>query len=230
MQKHGRDAYLAELKRSQPYLEFLLERAAAAHNLTREDSRREFLQQMLAVAARIPDPATRDQFADRLAHKARVTEEVVRGEIRKAAAARSTTLPARMVPAATHVTDTERGLLWAILHHARGRRRRPFDSLQPADLEGLASEIAASARRCELAAGDPRGVAKCAHGASNRKRGADAGPGRFRTAGASPRPECLRARRCRTCAYRRELSEIERRNRPPGRRAIPGRRDLQNWS
>ena len=43
---------------------------------------------MLAVAARIPDPATRDQFADRLAHRARVTEEVVRAEIRKAAAAR----------------------------------------------------------------------------------------------------------------------------------------------
>ena len=98
MQKHGRDAYLAELKGSQPYLKFLLDRAAAAHNLTREDSRREFLQQMLAVAARIPDPATRDQFADQLAHKARVTEEVVRAEIRKAAAARRTTLPARLVP------------------------------------------------------------------------------------------------------------------------------------
>ena len=70
--------------------------APAAHNLTRDEGRREFLQQMLAVAARIPDPATRDQFADRLAHKARVTEEVVRVEIRKAAAARKTTLPARM--------------------------------------------------------------------------------------------------------------------------------------
>ncbi len=116
MQKHGRDAYLAELKRSQPYLEFLLERAASAHNLTRDDSRREFLQAMLEVAARIPDPATRDQFADRLAHKARVTEEVVRAEIRKAAAARRTTLPARLTQTATHVTDTERGLLWAILH------------------------------------------------------------------------------------------------------------------
>ena len=44
VQKHGRDAYLAELKRSQPYLEFLLDRSAAAHNLTRDDGRREFLQ------------------------------------------------------------------------------------------------------------------------------------------------------------------------------------------
>ena len=45
---------------------------------------------MLTVAARIPDAAARDQFADRLAHKARITEEVVRAEIRKAAVQRQT--------------------------------------------------------------------------------------------------------------------------------------------
>ena len=44
-----------------------------------------FSGKMLAVAARIPDAAARDQFADRIAHKARITEEVVRAEIRKAA-------------------------------------------------------------------------------------------------------------------------------------------------
>ena len=85
MQKHGRDAFVGQLKQSRPYLEYLLDRAAAEHDLTRDDSRREFLRRMLGVAARIPDPAVRDQFADRLAHKARVTEAVVRAEIRKAA-------------------------------------------------------------------------------------------------------------------------------------------------
>ncbi len=153
MQTQGRDAYLAELRRSQPYLEFLLDRAAAAHNLTRDEGRREFLQQMLAVAARIPDPATRDQFADRLAHKARVTEEVVRVEIRKAAAARKTTLPVRTSPAATHLTETERGLLWAILHTPEDVAK-VLQSLQEADLEGLASEQVLR-KACELAWGDP---------------------------------------------------------------------------
>jgi DNA primase len=153
VQKHGRDAYLAELKRSQPYLEFLLDRSAAAHNLTRDDGRRAFLQEMLEVAARIPDPATRDQFADRLAHKARVTEEVVRAEIRKAAAARKTTLPARLTPSATHVTETERGLLWAILHQPESAAEA-LRSLQPADLEGLASEDLLL-KALDLAGGDP---------------------------------------------------------------------------
>ena len=48
---------------------------------------------MLEVAARIPDAAARDQFADRLAHKAQITEEVVRAEIRKAAVQKKTTAP-----------------------------------------------------------------------------------------------------------------------------------------
>lgn len=156
MQKQGRDAYLAELKQSQPYLDFLLDRGAAAHNLTRDEGRREFLQQMLGVAARIPDPAARDQFADRLAHKARVTEEIVRMEIRKAAAARKTTLPARTVPASTHLTETERGLLWAILH-TPDEACRVLGLLQESDLEGLASE-AVLLKACELAWGEPQAL------------------------------------------------------------------------
>ena len=153
MQKHGREAYVAELQRSQPYLEFLLERGAAAHNLTRDDSRREFLTQMLGVAARIPDPATRDQFADRLAHKARVTEEVIRTLIRKAAAERKTSLPERLTSAATHVTDTERGLLWAILHTPEAAVVA-LKSLQVEDLEGLASQGLLQ-KAVELAGGNP---------------------------------------------------------------------------
>lgn len=153
VQRQGREGYLAELKRSQPYLDFLLDRAAASHNLTRDEGRREFLQQMLAVAARIPDPATRDQFADRLAHKGRFTEDIVRTEIRKAAAARKTTLPQRTTPAATHVTETERGLLWAILHDPDGACRA-LRSLQDNDIEGLAAESLLR-KAMELAWGDP---------------------------------------------------------------------------
>ena len=58
-----------------------------------------FLNAMLTVAARIPDAAARDQFADRLAHKARITEEVVRAEIRKAAVQRQTTVEERAIAA-----------------------------------------------------------------------------------------------------------------------------------
>ena len=156
VQKRGREAFVGQLKTSRPYLEFLLDRAAAEHDLTRDEQRREFLRKMLAVAARIPDPAARDQFADRLAHKARVTEEVVRAEIRKAAAARKTELPAERRPDACsgHVRPAESGLLWGLVHHPSGRDALDSTRWKMTDLEGLSSSDLLEMAR-ELDAGDP---------------------------------------------------------------------------
>ena len=126
IRKSGGAAYQDTLRNSRPYLEYLLDRASAAHDLSKDDSRREFLNAMLTVAAKIPDAAARDQFADRLAHKARITEEVVRAEIRKAAVQRQPTVQERTIPAASQVKPAERGLIWAIMrqpeHAAAGAR------------------------------------------------------------------------------------------------------------
>src|SRR5437867_4643665 len=98
IRRNGPDRYRERLRSSRPYLEYLLDRAAEGLDLSHDDNRRQFLGKMLEVAARIPDAAARDQFADRLAHKARVTEDVIRAEIRKAAVNRRTTLTARELP------------------------------------------------------------------------------------------------------------------------------------
>ena len=50
-------------KQSQPYLDYLLDRAAAGHNLNSDEGRVKFLREMLPIAARIPDEAMRDRFA-----------------------------------------------------------------------------------------------------------------------------------------------------------------------
>lgn len=140
MQKHGREAFVAQLKKSRPYLEYLLDRAAAEHDVTRDDGRREFLRRMLGVASRIPDPAVRDQFADRLAHKARVTEAVVRAEIRKAAAERKTELPAERVPTLQgHIRKAEKGLIWTLVHHP-AEAVQALRGLESDDLKGLSTE------------------------------------------------------------------------------------------
>jgi DNA primase len=140
LQTQGRLAYVAELRRSKPYLEFLLDRAASGQDLTRDEARRDFLRKMLTVAARIPDPAARDQFADRLAHKARVTEEVVRQEIRRAAAQKKTEVSVeRARSLSAPLRDVERGLLWAIVH-APGEAIDALRKLEPNDLEGLRSQ------------------------------------------------------------------------------------------
>lgn len=138
IRKTGGRAYTERLKTSRPYLEFLLDRAAERLDLNRPEGRRMFIGQMLSVAATIPDAAARDQFADRLAHKARITEAVVRDEIRKAAAQKKTEAPAVAVPVTARLLDAEQGLLWTLVH-------RPVEGLaalaqlEPGDLDGLLS-------------------------------------------------------------------------------------------
>jgi DNA primase len=136
VREHGRDGYLAQLKQSVPYLEFLVRKAAAGHELTTDEGRRRFLHEMLEVAARIPDAAARDQFADRIAARARITEEVVRAEIRKAAVGRKTTVPERALSAGQPLKPAEKGLIWALLH-ATDEARLALEDLEPEDLEVL---------------------------------------------------------------------------------------------
>jgi DNA primase len=134
----GSRAYMERLTGSQPYLDFLLDRAAAGLDLTRPDARKTFLTKMLTVAATIPDAAARDQFADRLAHKARVTESVIRDEIRKAAVERRREPPAVAVAVNVRLKPAEQGLLWALAHHPV-EGLAAVAQLEEADLEGLLS-------------------------------------------------------------------------------------------
>ena len=137
IRKKGADQYRARLRHSRPYLEYLLDQAAAGVDFAHDEGRRRFLGSMLAVAARIPDAAARDQFADRIAHKARITEEVVRAEIRKAAVHRQTTVTARQMPSLGTLKQAEKALIWALIHDTGGARLA-LAELDEEDLEGLA--------------------------------------------------------------------------------------------
>ena len=95
------------------------------------------LEQIWSGLGRIPDAAMRDRFADRLAFKARVTDDVVRAEIRKAVVQKQGTFTRREVPSFGQVTKAEKGLIWLLVH-------QPEDSLEAlaalddVDFEGLA--------------------------------------------------------------------------------------------
>jgi len=135
--RHGKDAYLELLRSSRPYLEYLLDRAAEAHDLTHDEGRRQFLTAMLPVAARIPTEIGREQFGERLAHKARITQEAIRAEVRKAAVQRRVD-PAlvRELPSIGQVKQAEKGLIWALVHNA-AEGLAALNDLQDNDLEGL---------------------------------------------------------------------------------------------
>ena len=151
IRRQGADRYRERLRSSQPYLEYLLDQAAAGLDLGQADSRRLFLSRMLAVAARIPEAAARDQFGDRIAHKARIAEAVVRDEIRKAAVARRTTVgPARHgeargagegwaeLPSLGTVKEAEKALIWWLINRP-DEAMEALDDIDDADLEDLAA-------------------------------------------------------------------------------------------
>ncbi len=140
IRREGGAAYSERLKSSRPYLEYLLDQAVIGHDLSRDEDRREFLGRMLEVAARIPDATARDQFADRLAHKARITEEVVRAEIRKAAVKGEKTVPALDRPKVglDQVKTAEKGVIWAIMRSPEAGMAAVAE-LEPEDMEGLAT-------------------------------------------------------------------------------------------
>jgi DNA primase len=134
----GATGYGERLKQSKPYLEYLLDRTGARFNLNSDEGRVKFLAAMLPTAARIPDAAMRDRFADRLAFKANVTDEVVRAKIREAAVQKQTTIAAATIPSFGQVTKAEKGLIWWLVHEP-APALTALSGLDPSDFEGLAS-------------------------------------------------------------------------------------------
>jgi len=140
VREQGGDAYRDLIDRAGSWLDYLIEQAAERHPPGRPQERPAFLREMLEVAARIPDAAARDQFADRVAHRSQITEEVVRSEIRRAAVARRTTVPAagRWVASTTELKPAERDLLTALVREP-GHVVPALVELEDEDLTGLRS-------------------------------------------------------------------------------------------
>jgi DNA primase len=149
VRQQGGPAYQAAIDQARPYLDFLMERAAARHDLADTQGRSAFLNEMLQAAASIPDAPGRDYFADRIAHRAGITEDVVRQEIRAAAVARKTAptpAPVRTAPRMTELIEAERDLV-AQLVHGGEQVGRVLGELDEADLVGLACRDILSAAR-----------------------------------------------------------------------------------
>ena len=140
IQKQGREAFVAQLKHSRPYLEFLLDRAGAEHDLTRDEGKRKFVQRMLEVAKRIPNVHMRSLFGDRIAQKARVNERAVQDEIRRAAVAGKAEISTERVPVLQgNVRKAEKGLIWTLVHQP-AQAMAALHQLEADDLKGLSTE------------------------------------------------------------------------------------------
>ena len=206
IRRSGPDAYRALVDQARPYLEFLLDRAAAAHDLSGLDGRQAFVHEMLAVAARIPEATGRDQFADRLAHTARIAEDVIRAEIRKAAVARRTTLPGRQLPMAGVLKPAERHLLAALLTQP-AEAGAALAELDEEDVQGLSSASILRAAKA-LAAERPESLPGVLLERLTEEEAGKVTAESARPDVVAPPIECVRA--LRRLRYERERAAVQR--------------------
>ena len=138
VRREGPRAYGQRLKASQPYLEYLLDRAAVEEDLATAEGRARLVSRMLPVAARIAERVRRELFVEAVAARARVSGDAVLAELRKSAGPRPTGAAAPKLPSLQHVTKAEKGLIWMLVHCPEPALAA-LDALDAADIEGLAS-------------------------------------------------------------------------------------------
>ena len=140
VQKQGRDGYVQQIKTSRPYLDFLLDRAAKAHDLNRPDGKRAFVERMLQIIGKVPSEPARDQLAEKVAFKAGLRDAAIKAELKAAAIERRPTISTDRIPQlAVNLLKEETGSLWALVH-TPAQALEVLARLEPADLEGLSTE------------------------------------------------------------------------------------------
>ena len=138
VRKHGRQGYAERLRKSQPYLDYLLDRAAAGHNLRNAEGRARFVAEVLPIVERIPDRTRQELFVEAVAGKAGVAGDSIWAQVPKAITRRESSLSSSELPGLGQVTKAEKGLIWWLVHRPESALDA-LKTLDTSDLEGLAS-------------------------------------------------------------------------------------------
>lgn len=135
----GVEAYLARLKTSAPYIDFLLESAMRdAGNAMTPKGKANVLNQLLPYVAKLPNRVERAETVSRLAEKLHLESSLVLSELRRVALDKGTQAPVRQV-LPQEFTRTEQRLLKLLVESGEARDE-VLPSLQPEDYRGLMIE------------------------------------------------------------------------------------------
>jgi DNA primase len=138
VRRQGGPAYLAQLKQSRPFFEYLVSEIARRHDLNAPEGKARFVDDALPVLNRIPDRTRQELFVKEVAARAGVSEAAVWPRITKVVTQWSAGPSTSQLPALGQVTKAEKALIWWLIH-------RPDEvgpalaALTAADLAGLAS-------------------------------------------------------------------------------------------
>ncbi len=136
VQRQGGQAYLDLLKRSRPYLEYLLSETARKHELNLPEGRARFVDEVLPIVNRIPDRTRQELFVKEVASRAGVSEDAVWPRITKVVTHRSAGPSSSQLPALGHLTKAEKALIWWLVHRP-GEVGTVLAGITDDDLAGL---------------------------------------------------------------------------------------------
>jgi DNA primase len=112
IRRKGKDAYADALKHSQPYFDYLIERARAQFPARTGEAKVKAVNYLLPHIQRVPNRIIRDELAAEISQKLGIDSAVLRQELKHAAGARSATQVKS--PAEAQVTGAERVLIRAL--------------------------------------------------------------------------------------------------------------------
>jgi len=143
IKNRGADAYREALRSSRPYLEYAINRAAAEYDFRSATDRQRFLERMAKFAELLPDTGDaahyKDNFADKVAFRAGITDVLVREQFRKAVARTSKGGGAAAEVSVTfELKKAEKALIWWLVQRPR-EAREVLDAIDDEDLGALAT-------------------------------------------------------------------------------------------
>ncbi len=119
---HGAQAFLDLFKTTQPYIDYVVERAINEVDTMRPAGKVEAINRILPHLARMPDKVMRADYAEQIANRLKVDSRVIREEMKRVAVNRQPTLDPKRVRAAQETTQAERQLLELMLANAEVRQ------------------------------------------------------------------------------------------------------------
>jgi DNA primase len=116
VRSHGADEFKQLLRSTQPYIEYVVETAVSAHDVSRPSGKVEAINAILPHLVRMPDKAVRAGYAEQIADRLKVDNRIVREEVKRAATNRYSALDSKKLRRASTITDAERQLLELLLN------------------------------------------------------------------------------------------------------------------
>ena len=112
IRRKGKEAYVAALRNSQRYFDYLIERARAQFSVRSGEGKQKAVNYLLPHIQRVPSRIVRDELAREMAQKLGIDSAVLRQELKHAAGSRA--VASLKAPAEAQITDAERILIRAL--------------------------------------------------------------------------------------------------------------------